>query len=396
MRVNDPLGAFLTDGAVDVPHAAAGPLAGLSVAAKDIYDIAGYPTGFGCPDWRRTHPVPTRTASSVQALLDAGAKLIGKTHTDEMAFSLNGENAHYGTPINPACPDRVPGGSSNGSASAVAGGLVDTALGTDTGGSVRIPASFCGIWGLRTTHGAIATDGVLPLAPSFDVVGWFARDAVTLARVGDVLLPPGPGDLPGRMLRVDQAFALADAAAVDSLAAALARAERALGAAAPVDLCGLAGTDSLSEWLPHFQALQWREIWDTHRDWMAREQPTFSSMVGERMRMVGTVADARVDAARDFREQVAHALDALLGADTVLVLPTAPNPALLKGLPPDQVTEIRGRMLSILCIAGLARLPQISMPLAAAEGCPVGLSLIGPRGSDHRLLAAARAIAETP
>ena len=165
-----------------------GPLDGLSFGLKDLYDVAGRVTGCGNPDWRRTHAPAPSDCSVLARLLDAGARLTGITHTDELAYSLNGENAHYGTPVNPAAPGRIPGGSSSGSASVTAAGLVDFAIGSDTGGSVRIPATYCGLYGIRTTFGAIPLDRCMPLAPSFDTCGWFARDAEIFTRVGAVLL----------------------------------------------------------------------------------------------------------------------------------------------------------------------------------------------------------------
>src|SRR5690349_4151111 len=208
----DTLGAFVRENHVEMQGADAGPLAGLTFAAKDIYDVAGVKTGFGCPDWLRTHGPAPRTAPAVQMLLDAGARLVGKTHTEEMAWSLTGENAHYGTPLNVNAPGRVPGGSSSGSAAAVAAGLVDFALGSDTGGSVRLPASYCGILGMRPTHGRISLEGVCPLAPSFDTCGWFARDASVFERVGRVLLrEAAPARAARRLLVAQDAFAFADA-----------------------------------------------------------------------------------------------------------------------------------------------------------------------------------------
>jgi amidase len=172
-------------------------------------------------------------------LLEAGATIAGKTHTEEMAFSLTGENAHYGTPLNPAAPHRVPGGSSSGSAAAVAGRLVDFAIGSDTGGSVRAPASFCGVYGIRPTHGRISLNGVCPLAPIFDTVGWFARDPALLARVGDVLLGGTPSS-PGRVWLASDAFDLALPGAADALAPAVSRVTALLGDAAfAEDGCGL-------------------------------------------------------------------------------------------------------------------------------------------------------------
>jgi len=212
---SDPLGAFCDYSDATLDGAATGPLAGLNFAAKDLLDIAGHVTGGSNPDWLASHAPAEKTAWAVQALVDAGAAMVGKTQCDEISRGIFGENRHYGTPINTRAPDRVPGGSSSGSAAAVAGGLVDFALGTDTGGSVRIPASFCGLYGLRPTHGRIAMDGVLPQAPSYDTVGWFARDAETFARIGAVLLQSEPEDMgparPKHMIIAEDAFALADA-----------------------------------------------------------------------------------------------------------------------------------------------------------------------------------------
>src|SRR6266542_391068 len=146
--MQDPSGAFCQHVNVHLPGAALGPLAGLTFAAKDLLDIVGYVVCAGNPDWLRTHAPAEKTAPVVQALLEAGATLVGKTITDELAFSMSGENIHYGTPLNPAEPERIPGGSSSGSASATASRLVDFALGTDTSGSIRVPASYCGLFSM--------------------------------------------------------------------------------------------------------------------------------------------------------------------------------------------------------------------------------------------------------
>src|SRR5690349_6653053 len=212
--ISDELGAFVPGQIFRIAGHAGGPLAGLTFAAKDLFDVAGRPTGGGNPDWARTHPVPERHAWAVQTLLDAGADLIGKTITDEVSLGILGENPFYGTPTNPRAPGHVPGGSSSGSAVAVAAGLCDTALGTDTGGSVRVPASFCGLYGIRPTHGRLDLRGMMRQAPSSDTTGWFADDPEIFARVSSVLLgediPEEPGALPPRLLIATDAFALAD------------------------------------------------------------------------------------------------------------------------------------------------------------------------------------------
>src|SRR5436853_1546588 len=196
----------------DLPPTGSGSLDGLCFAVKDVIDVAGCKTGCGNPTWRDSHPTAVAHAVCVEQLLRAGASCVGKAICDELAFSLLGENYFDGTPLNPRAPDRVPGGSSSGSASAVACGLVDFALGTDTAGSTRIPASNCGIWGFRPSHGFISLAGVNPLAPSFDTVGILSQNADVLARVGLVLLAcaPAPASSPCRVHLIHEGFALAD------------------------------------------------------------------------------------------------------------------------------------------------------------------------------------------
>src|ERR1043166_5408136 len=226
----EDFGAFVPGERFRIAGRAGGPLSGLTFAAKDLFDVAGHPTGGGNPDWARQNPVPQRHAWAVQTLLDAGATLIGKTITDEVSLGILGENPFDGTPLNPKAPDRVPGGSSSGSASAVAQGLCDTALGTDPGGSVRVPASFCGLYGIRPTHGRIDVTGMMPQAPTSDTTGWFARDADTFARVSPVLLgEPISDQTPNRLLIAPDAFDFADPDTAAGLQPAVEKLARLIG-----------------------------------------------------------------------------------------------------------------------------------------------------------------------
>src|SRR6516225_9676991 len=275
----DNLGAFCRHTHVAAKGAGAGPLANLIFGVKDIYDVAGCRTGFGSPEWLATHGPATRTAPSVQVLLDAGADLAGKTHTDELTYSLMGENAHYGTPININAPGRVPGGSSSGSAAAVAGRLVDFAVGSDTGGSVRAPASFCGIYGIRPTHARVSLDGACPLAPTFDTCGWFARDPELLERVGRVLLGDTSRERPGKLLIADDAFKIAGDVVTGALGSALERVSSRIGKPAGVTVAG----EGLSQWFRVFRVLQGAEIWAGHGDWVTRVKPKLGPGVKERI-----------------------------------------------------------------------------------------------------------------
>ena len=380
--MHDPLNAFCKHTHVSDEGSGRGALLGLTVAVKDVFDIAGHRTGNGNPVWRETHPPAQTTASTVQRVLDAGARMVGKTHTDELAYSLNGENMHYGTPVNPNAPGRIPGGSSSGSAAAVAGGLVDFALGTDCGGSVRLPASYCGVYGIRTSHGLVPTDGIVPLAPGFDTVGWFARDATAMLRVGDVLLPEASAFVPKRLLIAADSFALVGASINDTLRAGLAMVKAAFSTVEEINVY----TGDLSEWPAAFRVLQGREIRENHGAWVDKHRPQFGPGIRERFAWTATIDPAEVASAKPVREKVAQHMDALLGDDALLVLPTAPGIAPMLNTPTEELEAFRARAFALLAIAGLARLSQISLPVGISEGCPIGLSLIAPRNRDRALL----------
>ena len=384
--MNDGLGAFLPGERLRLEGAESGDLAGLTFATKDIYDIAGTVTGCGNPDWARTHPPAEATAAAVRALLDAGATMVGKTITDELAYSLNGQNAHYGTPANCNAPGRIPGGSSCGSASAVAGGACDLALGSDTGGSVRIPASYCGTFGIRTTHGLLPLDNIMPLAPSFDTVGWFTRDAALLRRVGEVLLGPArDADAPRSLLVPEDAWVLADFPVREALKPHLASLEGRLGAGRRITIGDPGG--GLAEWMLRFRHLQAVEIWQVHGDWIQEAKPTFGPEIAERFAWASRVPVGEAEAAMPERESFRARLDEALRGGAILCLPTAPGIAPLLESSAEALHMHRNHVLSLTCIAGLAGLPQVTLPLAQVSGCPVGLSLIGARGSDAALLA---------
>jgi amidase len=379
----DRIGAFCRDTHVEMKGASQGPLLGLTFAVKDIYDIAGHRTGFGSPDWLRTHGPATRTAPVVQRLLDAGAHLVGKTNTDELTWSLTGENAHYGAPVNVNAPERITGGSSSGSASAVAAGMVDFAVGSDTGGSVRLPASFCGILGMRPTHGRIPLDGVCPLAPSFDTCGWFARDAGVFARVGRALLRDDtPAPPPARLLIAQDALDVVGEMVADALRSALDKVAALVGTLEPVTV----GDEPIARWMDYFRFLQGAEAWACHGEWITSEKPALGPGIKERFAWAATVGPDDVTHASARREEIAHRMAEMLGGRAVLALPSAPGIALLRNSPPKVLDDLRARALPILCIAGLARLPQVSLPLAKLDGCPLGLSLIAARGNDTLLL----------
>jgi amidase len=388
---HDPAHAFVPYPAVPVPCAGAGPLRGLTFAAKDLFDVAGYPTGGGNPLMLALSGIKTATAPTVQALLDAGANFVGKTHTDELAFSMNGKNAHFGTPRNGAAHDRIPGGSSSGSASAVSNRLCDVALGTDTGGSVRAPASHCGLYGIRPTHGRISLARVLDLAPSFDTCGFFARDVTTFARVADVLMQPDATPLPAtvRLLKPVDVWSMLAPAVADAHAGALAKIAAMTGK--PTD-CTLA-LESFDMMYWNFRYLQGRESWMIDGSFIERHAPPLGPGVAERFAWSKVVTDAQVEQAQAFRTRFRAHMAALLGNDGVLVLPTMPDVAPLLAASEAELEDYRNAAIKMLCIAGLSGLPQISLPLSTRLSAPLGISLLGPAGSDRSLIALAQKIA---
>jgi amidase len=343
--MKNALGAFCDDRPVHIEGLSGGVLSGLDFGAKDVFDIAGFPNSAGNPDWLRTHPPAIATASAVQRLIEAGATLSGKTHTDELTYSLNGENHHYGTPVNANAPGRIPGGSSSGSASAVAGGLTAFALGTDTGGSVRLPASNCGIYGFRPTHGRVSNDGVVPLAPSFDTVGWFARDAATLARVGEVLLDEEAGNVgPLSLLLAADAFGLVFEEMRPALESAADIVGATLGVPRKVNLYGGAS----EEWMMAFRVIQGAEVWSCHGAWILRHAPEFGPGIRERFEWAASIDPEIIPPARAVREQVRHRLDDLLEPGAVLCVPTSPSIALHMNAGAVKQERFRSQALSLL------------------------------------------------
>jgi amidase len=389
MVTSDTIGAFCDYGPVEIRRRQDGVLAGLTCGIKDLFDIEGLPTGAGSPEWLAAHPAAASTAPAVAMLLDAGATVIGKTHMDEMAWSLNGENAHFGTPVNVAAPGRIPGGSSSGSAAATAAGLVDFALGSDTGGSVRLPASYCGIWGIRPTHGRIPIEGAVPLAPSYDTVGWFARSADLLAAIGTVFLgDPAPQVVPDRLILAEDLFALAGPEVTAALADAVKQVEAVIAAAQPV---AIASGDILA-WRDAFRIIQPAEAWAIHGEWVTTVKPAFGPGVRDRFAAAARIDPADLALAKTERMRISSELEAMLRPGTIIAAPTTPGVAPLRDTPADELEDFRARALALLCPAGHAGLPQISMPLATIDGLPVGLSLIGARGSDAMLLRTAARI----
>ncbi len=371
-----------------------GPLDGVSFVAKDLFDVAGHPTGAGNPDVLAAAEPARVHATAVERLLAAGATCVGKAHTVETAYGLSGVNDHYGTPVHPLDPVLDPGGSSSGSAVAVAAGLCDVALGTDTAGSVRVPASYCGLVGFRPTHGRVPVDGVFPLAPRFDTVGWLTRDGSAARALGSVLLDPPSGRsgrAPSRVLVARDLLAAADRGLAAEMEEVLRRVEQVVQAG--VETVELWGPGDGDRWADVFRTLQRHDAWAANREWIERLRPRFGPRVAPRWEEASQVSDAERDAAETTALELVGPLHALLGGDTVLVLPSAPGPAPRLDLPDTEAATVRSRLMSVSTIAPVAAVPEVSLPLLQLDGLPVGVGLMASPGNDELLLDLAAALA---
>jgi amidase len=392
---HDPHDALVLGPQVLAEPTGSGPLDGLRFVAKDLFDVAGTRTGAGNPEIRGATAPADRHAEAVARLLAAGATCVGRARTAETAYSLSGVSAHEPTPVNPTAPGRDPGGSSSGSAVAVAGGLCEVALGSDTAGSVRVPASYCGVVGVRPTHGRVPLDGVFPLAPRFDTVGWFTRRGPLAATVGDVLLDGAPsggvGPVPSRLLVAEDLLAFCEPDGRAALERAVAPVVDELGVGAePVALWGPEGGGA---WADTFRTLQRRDAWVANREWIEGLRPRFGPETAQRWAEAAATTAADAARAEELRAQlVGHAVGVLAGGAVVL-LPSAPGPAPELGLDAGAAAAARAQLLPFSVPAPLLGAPQVSLPLAAAGGLPVGVGVLGAPGADELVLAVAARVA---
>ncbi|KAF8038734.1 hypothetical protein BT93_B1321 [Corymbia citriodora subsp. variegata] len=385
------------------------PLAGLTFAVKDIFDVEGHVTGFGNPDWARTHAPASSTAPAVLNVLKAGATCIGKTVLDEMAYSLFGENEHYGTPRNPCAPDRVPGGSSSGSAVAVGAKLVDFSLGSDTGGSVRAPASYCGILGFRPSHNAVSTAGVIPLAQSLDTVGWFAREPSILKQVGRVLLelPDADPNKPSQIIIPRDCFQHLDIPS-EQLTQALVRSVEKLFGGSIIKHAVLGdyvrdNVPALSSFLceinedqdniPSLAALSDArrllsryEFKKNHEDWVSAVKPNLGPYIAENVRGALQITEENVDICWSVKKELHSALTSLLGDFGVLAIPTVPGPPPKLQTDASSLDVLGDKAFNFLSIAGMSGFCQVSIPMGLHDNLPISMSLVARDGADGFLL----------
>ena len=368
-----------------VAPTASGPLDGLTVAVKDLYAVPGQPVGAGNPTYLLEAPVETAPAAAVAALLAAGASIRGIARTDEFAYNLTGRNAHHGTPPNSAAPTRLPGGSSSASASAVGLGTAEIGIGTDTAGSVRVPASYQGLWGLRTTHGTVSRDGLLPLAPSFDTVGWLTRSPVVLLAALDATVPPMPGPdeaVDATVLVVpEELVALVEPDTARAFTAFVETLDEPVATVRLRDL-GIPDPAALQEQMRLVQAA---EALAAHGPWIDAHPGALSPVVGDRFRAArANDPDATADAVARLDEVRTTIRRALVGR--TLLFPTVPGPAPLLDADTAALERTRTATTAMTALASVGGLPAVSAPLLTVHGAPVGVCLVGGPAADRALV----------
>jgi amidase len=365
-----------------------GPLRGKSVAVKDLYDLAGLPTSYGCPAWFDAFPHPAESTSPpVHALLASGASFAGKAHLDELASSLQGENAHYGTPHNASAPGCVPGGSSSGSASAVASELADIGLGSDTAGSIRIPSSFCSLFGIRVTHGSVSLEHARALAPSFDAAGWVTRNARDLVAAGETIFNQQASSDPAfsTLLVAEDAFEVVDEQVKQALLPCVREISEQLHYTLR-DVRVADETGGLSAWRDAFRKLQPYEVWQTLGWFVEQYKPPLGRAIQDRMDVARSASAEQAVEGAQARKAVTESLERQLGEQSAIIMPSAPGPPTECNAPRKEVAHFRGRELLLTAGAPLSGLPQVSIPLGRVSNGPVGLGIIGPRNSDLALM----------
>jgi len=377
----------------DIKPYMSGNLDNLKFAVKDIIDVAGFITGCGNPSWKKSQQKAVSNACCVDQLLSQGATCVGKTHTDEFAFSLLGENHFYGTPINPRTPDRVPGGSSSGSVSSVACRLVDFSLGTDTGGSIRVPASNCGVFGFRPSHGRISVAGVHPFAPTFDTVGVFANTLDMINDVAQILLASEMTDQKNKpkFYILEDAFQLSDHVIKETI---LEKLDEMISyeMLSFSDIFTNENTMDFKQIFQTYCTIQWAEIWNTHGYLITHEKPQLGPHAKKNFHITKELDRSTIQQALRIRWRFEKTINEFLDKNHVLLIPTSPTFAPVKGsIGKDRRKgDYYPRTLGLTAISGLARLPQLTIPFTSYEEKPIGLSLLMKKDQDEQLLSYAK------
>lgn len=378
----DPLQSFVRENHIAIEGSGEGSLKGLVFGVKDVFKILGTTWGNGHPEWLRTSSPDEFTSSMITKLLEDGADLVGKTVCDELCFSISGENWNYGSPINPHDPRRLTGGSSSGSAAATAGGLVDFALGSDCLGSVRVPASYNGVLGMRPTYGRVPNDGEVKYCDSMDVLGYVAENPASFKKISKVILGEDKEKFKFKKLLIAKdCFDIVNKDVKEALQPAVDYIASGFDLVEEVEV----SVEGLEDWVETFRIIQGYEVWESYGGWVRKHKPYLPLGQEERLEWVSTITMTEYKKALIKMEKITKRMEELIPLDAILCLPTAASVAPLRSTPLEEINATRLQSSALLCISPLSGTPQITLPMINHEGVPLGISLIGAKGTDLAL-----------
>jgi len=361
-----------------------GSLSGKQFVFKDLFDVEGYKTGAGNPQWLATHACASGTSPLISALLNSGAECVGRVQTDELAYSLNGQNIHYGTPVNPVAPDCIPGGSSSGSAVTVANKECDFSIGTDTGGSVRVPASYCGLYGLRPTLGALDLSACFELSKSFDTAGIFSRDLPLLRQVWRVLSDSQTDSKSASKVYLDNQCA--EVMSEERLARLVSWCDKAQVELVCGDLLNDRGWH-LNEMSLLFRTIQGHDIIEKHDLWLEQHGESLDPAILERVKWSRTITDADYQQALAKQAKLKSLITTHLKENSLLwIIPTTPSGPPALTMSGDELAVYRTQLMGLTSIAGLSGFPQLHLPMQGLQEGPCGVSVMGLANSEEDLI----------
>ena len=358
-----------------------GPLSDLTFVVKDMCEIKGFKSSCGNPDFYEKCLPADDFAPFLKDILNKGATLKGITICDEFFYSLIGENGHYGTPANLNAPGCVPGGSSSGSAAALTTNLYDFSIGSDTGGSVRVPASFCGLLGIRPTHNRINTKGVYPMAPTFDTIGWFAKDIKTFKKIGFTVL-----NQKDKTKNSFKDFVIAEDILELANPNIIHLFNNYINNSFPEIKKIRLSKQTKDVIADNFRILQGGEIVENVIPWILKNKPKISPEINNRIEMAIKITKDEINQAVKFRENLKKEIELTLPEGLIALFPTTPFSSPKCGQSDEQLSSYRKKLMEFTSIAGMTSRPQISIPKFKDNTGPIGISLLGWRYSDEILL----------
>ena len=362
---------------------ASGNLNKYSFSAKDLFDLRGHIKSNGHKGSLTKFEPCNDTSPLISSLLNEGAKLIGLTNCDEFFYSLTGVESSFQQPQNWINEVLVPGGSSSGAAASVGFDLVDFALGSDTGGSIRVPASFCSLFGIRPTHGRVSTNGMTALAPSLDTLGWLTKKPELLSKVGKILLRnyKKESDKINKVFLLDNLFKLS----TEEISLNIKIWSKKLENDFDLDITSLSTID-FQRTIMDFQIIQGWEAKNGIVKFIKKNNLKLRKNIQERINFADSITESEYKKANKNRYEFKQRINSILEDGCVAIFPTTPMPALNKGKINQELSIFRKKIHNFTCVSGLTGRPQISLPINLKHPQPFGVSILGGLNKDEQLI----------